>query len=56
MKQLGRLLDFSGSTVLITGGARGAGAAIVRQFARTGADVAFTYRRDVKKLNTAKSP
>ena len=49
MKQLGRLLDFSGNTVLITGGARGAGAAIVRQFARTGADVAFTYRGGEKE-------
>ena len=38
------LLNLSGKTVLITGGARGAGAAIVRQFARTGANVAFTYR------------
>ena len=44
MKELGTLLDFSGKTVLITGGARGAGVAIVRQFARTGANVAFTYR------------
>ena len=43
MTQLGTLLDFSGKTVLITGGARGAGADIVRQFARTGANVAFTY-------------
>jgi len=43
MKQLGTLLDFSGKTALITGGARGAGAAIVRQFAKTGANVAFTY-------------
>jgi len=44
MKQLGTFLDFTGKTALITGGARGAGAAIVRQFARTGANVAFTYR------------
>lgn len=44
MEKLGELLDFSGKTALITGGARGAGAAIVRQFARAGANVAFTYR------------
>lgn len=44
MKHLGNLLDFSGKTALITGGARGAGAAIVRQFALAGARVAFTYR------------
>lgn len=44
MKQLGTLLDFTGKTALITGGARGAGVAIVRQFAAAGANVAFTYR------------
>lgn len=44
MKELGTLLDFSGKTALITGGARGAGVAVVRQFARTGANVALTYR------------
>jgi len=38
------LLHLSGKTALITGGARGAGVAIVRQFARAGANVAFTYR------------
>ena len=53
MMELGRLLDFTGKTALITGGARGAGAAIVRQFARTGANVAFTYHggaEDAQKL------
>jgi len=43
MKQLGTLLDFSGKTVLITGGTLGAGVAIARQFARTGANLALTY-------------
>ena len=38
------LLSLSGKTALITGGARGAGVAIVRQFAASGANVAFTYR------------
>ena len=44
MNTLGNLLNFSGKTALITGGARGAGVAIVRQFAKAGANVAFTYR------------
>ena len=43
MKQLGTMLDFSGKTALITGGGRGAGMAIVRQFASAGANVALTY-------------
>ena len=42
MKELGRLLDFSGKTALITGGTRGAGVAIARQFARAGANLALT--------------
>jgi 3-oxoacyl-[acyl-carrier protein] reductase len=32
-----------GKTALVTGGSRGIGASIVRQFASVGADVAFTY-------------
>jgi 3-oxoacyl-[acyl-carrier protein] reductase len=32
-------------TVLVTGGSRGIGAAVVRQFATRGADVAFTFRK-----------
>ena len=34
----------SGKSALITGGSRGIGASIVREFASQGADVAFTYR------------
>jgi 3-oxoacyl-[acyl-carrier protein] reductase len=35
--------DFSGSTVLVTGGSRGIGRAIVERLAETGANVGFTY-------------
>jgi 3-oxoacyl-[acyl-carrier protein] reductase len=36
-------IDLSGRRALVTGGARGIGAGIVRALARCGADVAFTY-------------
>ena len=35
--------DFSGRNILVLGGSRGIGAAIVRRFARGGARVGFTY-------------
>lgn len=35
--------DFAGKNVLILGGSRGIGAAIVRRFAKGGGEVAFTY-------------
>jgi cyclic-di-GMP-binding biofilm dispersal mediator protein len=37
------MTDFAGKSVLVMGGSRGIGAAIVRHFATAGASVAFTY-------------
>lgn len=37
------MADFSGKNILILGGSRGIGAAIVRRFAASGGKVAFTY-------------
>jgi 3-oxoacyl-[acyl-carrier protein] reductase len=37
-------VDLTGKTVLVTGGTRGIGRAIVEAFAKAGANVAFTYR------------
>ena len=41
----------AGKTVLVTGGSRGIGRAIVELFARDGADVAFFYRRNEAAAN-----
>jgi len=38
-------------TILITGGSRGIGAAMVKKFAQNGANVAFTYRNSADKAN-----
>jgi len=37
--------DLNGRTVLVTGGSRGVGSAVVRELSARGANVAFTYRR-----------
>lgn len=38
--------DMKGRVALVTAGSKGLGAEVVRQLARRGADVAFTYRQD----------
>jgi 3-oxoacyl-[acyl-carrier protein] reductase len=40
------MIDFSGKSVIVTGGSRGIGAAAVRLFAELGANVAFTYYKN----------
>src|SRR5690242_9234646 len=37
------IAEFTGKNILVLGGSRGIGAAIVRRFANAGAKVAFTY-------------
>lgn len=44
-------IDFSGRTVLITGGSRGIGAACAKMFADAGANVIITYKHNQQKAN-----
>jgi len=48
------MLDFSGKTVLITGGSRGIGAATVLAFAKCGANVAFNYNKNYRAADNLK--
>ena len=45
-------VDLSDTTVLVTGGTRGIGRAIVERFARTGARIAFTYRSSTSEATS----
>src|SRR5690606_15597476 len=47
-------LDFTGKNVLVTGGTRGIGRAIVEAFAHAGANVAFTYRSSADEADALK--
>ena len=44
-------INFEGKNVLVTGGASGAGVAIVKQFVKTGANIIFTYNHSENEAN-----
>lgn len=48
-------INFAGQHVLVTGGTRGIGRAIVEHFARAGAHVAFTYRSSTEEAEALKA-
>lgn len=48
------MIDLSGKRALVTGGARGIGAAIALALAEVGADVAFTYKHSAGKAQAVK--
>ncbi len=45
-------MTFTGKTVLVTGGARGIGKAVVEDFRQAGASVYFTYRKSQKQAES----
>jgi len=47
--------EFSGKRVLVTGGSRGIGRATVLEFARRGANVAFTYARSADSAEAVRA-
>lgn len=49
------ILDLTGKSVLVTGGSRGIGRAIVEAFARASARVAFTYRSNTQEAEAVRS-
>lgn len=49
------MFDFKEKHVLVTGGTRGIGRAIVEHFAQAGADVAFTYRSSTEAAEALKA-
>ncbi|AXJ01538.1 3-oxoacyl-[acyl-carrier-protein] reductase [Cyclonatronum proteinivorum] len=48
------MFSLEGKSVLVTGGTRGIGKAIVLELAKAGADVAFTYARSAEAAETVK--
>ncbi len=48
-------LDLTGKNVLVTGGSRGIGRAIVESFATTGARVAFTFRSNTQEAEAVQA-
>lgn len=49
------MMELDGQVALVTGGARGLGAAVARQLASLGAEVAFTYLQDEESAAALKS-
>ena len=52
MTYIDELFGVAGKSVLITGGSRGIGEAMVRKFGSAGAEVVFTYASSVAEATT----